>query len=181
MACATLSGLSPPASISRTPSGAPSASDQSNTDARTGLRGVDQDGVGDSGRRRSGQPGVAGRERLDDERDPPPDEAEVLRRLAAVELGAPEAAVRLTTSITRSGRSLRNTPMVSMSWGQALEDVAHRLGVDLPGAGREHEADGVGAHGHRQQRVVLVGDAADLDEQWASLARRRADRAGKSS
>ena len=42
-----------------------------------------------------------------------------------------------------------------------VADLAHR---DLAGRRGEHEADGVGAHGHRQQGVLLVGDAADLHE-----------------
>ena len=46
--------------------------------------------------------------------------------------------------------------------GQATDDVAHPAHVDLTRRRGEDEADGVGAEGDRHQRVLLVGDAADL-------------------
>src|SRR5690349_723119 len=47
---------------------------------------------------------------------------------------------------------------------EAAGDVVHLLSRDLPRRRSEHEADGVGAHGDGEQRVVLVGDPADLHE-----------------
>ena len=50
-----------------------------------------------------------------------------------------------------------------LGW-QPAGDVVHLLRRDLPRRGSEDEADGIGTHRHREQRVVLVGDAADLHE-----------------
>ena len=87
IASPTLSGVRPPASISRTPPGAPSASSQSNTVPEPGLGRVDEHDVGRAVRRR-GERGVAGGERLDHERHPLADPAHLGERLAPVELRA---------------------------------------------------------------------------------------------
>jgi hypothetical protein len=121
----------------------------------------------DVGRLRPGpgarQPGVPRRQGLDDERHPEPHEPQILGGLAAVQLGTLQARAaddvdhplrRLVPEDADGQRVVR----------QALDDVAHHLRVDLPGTGREHEADGVRPHGDRQQCIVLVGHPADLDE-----------------
>ncbi len=43
-------------------------------------------------------------------------------------------------------------------------DVAGHDRRDLPAGRGEHEAHGIGSHGHGHERVLLAGDAADLDE-----------------
>jgi hypothetical protein len=43
-------------------------------------------------------------------------------------------------------------------------DVEHLLRGDLPRRRRKDEPDCVGTHGNREQRVVLIRDATDLDE-----------------
>ena len=43
-------------------------------------------------------------------------------------------------------------------------DVEHLLRGDLARRRRKDESDGVGTHGNREQRIVLIGDATDLDE-----------------
>ena len=61
--------------------------------------------------------------------------------------------------------------------GQPLDDVAGLLRGDLAGRRREHEADGVGAHGHGQEGVLLARDPADLDEhRWSGYRPRRLPR-----
>ena len=103
-------------------------------------------GVGEStrttsaapGRAGAGQPGVPGRQGLDDERHPLPHEP----RSSAVSppwSWAPCRPALLTTSTTRSGRLVAEHADGQDLLRQPLDDVADHLGVDLPGAGREHE------------------------------------------
>ena len=52
-----------------------------------------------------------------------------------------------------------------ISGGSRFDDVGGAGHGEEPGRRRhEVEADGVGAHGHREEGVLLRGDAADLDE-----------------
>ena len=59
---------------------------------------------------------------------------------------------------------------------QPAGDVANVGGLHLPDARREHEAEGVGPDGRREQGVVRGRDPADLDEHAATLRVRRAGR-----
>ena len=70
--------------------------------------------------------------------------------------------------------------MQHLAW-QPLHDVADGLRVHLPAARREHEAERVGAQRDREQRVVLVGDPADLDEHVSPPAVRRPARSSSPS
>ena len=78
---------------------------------------------------------------------------------------APPSPTVLTISTTRSGRSSRKTPIVIVSAGRR-RTMSRTVGRrDLPRTPRrEHEAERVGAHGHREERVLLRGDATDLHE-----------------
>ena len=145
------------------PGGAPSASVQSKTRP--------DPGVGESTRitsagllprpttapdRRRGTPG-SGR-------------ARAARIMRASDIGsrpcswAPLRPTVLTISTTRSGRSSRNTPTVMVSEGGAARCRARGGGHLTRAPRREHETDRVGAHGHREERILLGGDATDLHE-----------------
>ena len=92
MASATLSGVRPPARRTRSPEGAPSASDQSNTCPEPGL----SESIITMSAPKRGRPGevaVAAGERLDDHRHPLADPAGVVVGLVAVELGGAEAGL----------------------------------------------------------------------------------------
>ena len=169
IASPTLSGVSPPAIISRTPPGAPSASRQSNTLPEPGLGRIDEHDVGRRVRR-GAERGIAGGEPWMTNAHALADPAHLRQRL-----GCPTAARRAArrapaTSTTCSGRSLRNTPTGSTSGGRRLTMSRTPFGVDLPRARSEDEAERVGAERGREQRVVLVGDAADLDEHQSASA-----------
>ena len=81
-------------------------------------------------------------------------------------------AARRVPRSRRRARAARcwNTPTVSTSRGQPPHDVAHEIRVHLPRARREHEAERVGAERDREERVLLVRDAADLDEHVRPLS-----------
>ena len=108
MASATLSGVRPPASRIRSPDGAPSASDQSNTWPEPGLAEssitTSAPYVGGAGER-----GVAGGEGLDDERDPLADPRGLGGGLVAVQLGGAQAGLlhELDDPLRRARRGTR--------------------------------------------------------------------------
>ena len=163
IASATLSGVRPPARSTRRPDGAPSARDQSNTCPEPGALGVDHHDVGTEGRR-SGEVAVAAREGLDDHRHPLADPAGVRVGLVAVQLGAAQAGVvgeldhPLAGLVTEDadGEDLRGQPLHDVGGARHREEAGRRR--------HEVEADRVGAHGHREERVLLRRDAAHLDE-----------------
>ncbi len=84
---------------------------------------------------------------------------------------------RLTVSITRAGQLVAEHTDGEDLGRQPAGDVVDLLRGDLTRRRGEDEADGVGAHGNREERIVLVGDTADLDEH-ASAKRYRAERGG---
>ncbi len=87
-----------------------------------------------------------------------------LRRLPAVELGAPQAGLGDDLHDPLGGL-VAEDPDGQDVGRQPLGDVAGDRGGDLAGRARDEvEADGVGVHGDREQGVLLAGDAADLDE-----------------
>jgi hypothetical protein len=56
---------------------------------------------------------------------------------------------------------------------EPLDDVGGLLWRDLAGRCCEHEPDGVGTHGHREQRVLFARDPTDLDEHASQATDRR--------
>src|SRR5690606_2113794 len=111
-----------------------------------------------------GQGGVPTGEGPDHERHPLAHPAGLLDRLPAVELGGPQP--RLVRELHDPRRRLvAEDPDREDLRRQALGDVRGPRRGDEPRRRRhEVEADGVGAHGHREQRVLLGGDPADLHE-----------------
>ena len=112
--------------------------------------------------------GIAGRERLDQHGDSVPHPPGLLRRLAAVQLRALEADLVDDLDDARGRLVAEHADGDDLRW-QALDDVGHERGRDLAGRRGEHEADGVGVHGHRQQRVLLARGAAHLHEHGRTL------------
>ena len=164
IASPTLCGVRPPASSRRTPLGAPSASRQSNTRP--------DPGSGESTRIDVGR-AVGRGARARDRRPRTP--------------GSRTARARGSTAPRDVGSRPCSCTAVQPDAGHDLDDVLGPLvaehadgrapraaaactmsrtvvGVHLPPARREHEAERVGAERDREQRVVLVGDPADLDE-----------------
>ena len=130
--------------------------------ARTRIGRVDEDHVGRAvGRGR--ERGIAGRERLDHEPHALADPLHLAARLTPWSCTACNPT-RDATSTTCAGRSSRNTPTVITSRGSRFTMSRTASALHLPAARREHEAERVGAERDREQRVVLVGDPADLDE-----------------
>jgi hypothetical protein len=78
-----------------------------------------------------------------------------LRGLEAGAVDGVDDAVGVLVAEHADGEDLRWEP---------AGDVVHLLRRHLAGRRREDEADGVGPHRDREQRVVLVGDPADLHE-----------------
>ena len=119
IASPTLSGLSPPASIRRTPPGAPSARRQSNTLPEPGLgESTSTTSAGEFAADR--ERGITRRRTLDHEAHTFSDPSHFRERLGTVRV-APRASRDVTaTSTTCSGRSFLNTPTGSTSVGRAL-------------------------------------------------------------
>ena len=163
IASPTFSGVRPPASRMRLPRGAPSARRQSNTLPEPGIGRVDEDDVGRA-RCRGRERGIAGRERLDHELHALADPLHLARPVRGRATARPRSPARPTISTIRSGRSLRKTPTVCTSRGSRRTMSRTVSACDLAHARREHEAERVGVERGREQRVVLVGDPADLDE-----------------
>ena len=159
----TLSGERPPASISRIPPGAPSASFQSNSRP--------EPGSGESMRITSAGPLAAALSA-----GSPAAKAWITnltrcRTHRTSESGsrpwswAPVRPMWWMVSTSRSGRSSRKTPDGHGLGRQPLDDVADRVGPDEPAAARRHhESERVGAHGDREEGVLLARDPADLHE-----------------
>ena len=145
------------------PSGAPSASAQSNTSPEPGAGESTRialapyvDGPFERTGRRRRTPGSR--------TAPAPRRTRVVSAVSWPCSCAARRPAVCTISTTRSAVSSRKTPTVITSGGRrrAMSRATSRR--DLPARRREHEADGIGAEGDGEERVVLVGDAADLDE-----------------
>ena len=144
--------------------------------ARAGIGRVDEDHVGRGvGRRR--ERGIAGRERLDHEPHPFADPLHLGARLAPVELHGVQTDPRGDVDDVRGLVVAEHADRHHLD-GQSPHDVADGVGLHLPPARGEHEAERVGAQRDGEQRVVLVGDAADLDEhaRYRDFIRRSGDR-----
>ena len=161
-----MSGVNPPASITRRCWGAPSASDQSKTLPDPGRLRVDQCDIGAVVVELI-ESRVAGDERLDDEGHVLADPQCVGRRLVAVQLRALET--RLVHEIDDALRRLVAEHADGQHLGrQPAHDVAGPHRLQLADRRREDEPDRIRAERDRQQRVVLVGDATDLHEHGVS-------------
>ena len=164
MASATLSGVSPPARSTRSPDGRALGERPVEHLPGAGARGVDHHDVGAEG----GRPGeVAGRRRGTTLMTT--GTRSRTQRVSASDSWPCSWAARrpawLVSSTTRSRASSRKIPTVRISGGQPLDDVGGARHREEPRRRRhEVEADRVGAHGHREEGVLLGGDAADLDE-----------------
>ena len=164
-ASATFSGVRPPArmhpTVERQPLGQHPVEDL--TRAAAGGR-VDEDGVGRGVLGHPVEHAVTGRERLDQELHPLADPLALGRGLVAVELHRvePGGVDHLDHPLGRlvaedaDGHDLGRQPPGDVT-GLGDGDLAGRSGGEV-------EADRVGAHGHREERVLLVGHPADLDE-----------------
>ena len=129
--------------------------------ARFGV--VDEHDVGGAVRR-GRERRIPGRERLDHERNPLTDPPDLGDRLTAVQLG-PSQAGRVHDLGDSLGPFVAEHPDGDRLEREPLDDVGRHRGLHHPPAPRrEDETDRVGTERHREQRVVLVGDPAHLDE-----------------
>ena len=131
-------------------------------DTGTRFVGVDEHDVDGTVAHR-GQRRVAGGEPLDHEGDTATHPANVGDRLAAAELRAGE-----TERVHQLDDPLRHLVTEHADGDdtrrEAVQDLGDRVGGDLARASRgEVEAEGVGAEGDGEERVLLVRDPADLD------------------
>ena len=147
--------------------------------AGAGRRRVDEDQVGGV---LVGAPGV-GRP-ADDALDHPADLrghlGDVGRRLVPVQLGGTQPGPvghvdhprRQLVAEHADGEDLRREP---------AGDVVDLLHGDLARRRGEDEPDRVGTHRHGEERIVLAGDPADLDEHPPTIVRPRGGRADRAS
>ena len=142
--------------------GAPSARDQSNTSPEPGLGPSMSTAWAPSSRARSSSGSPATNALI---KNPT---RSATHRLSSTDSRpwscAPRRPQRSTVCTTCSRLASRNTPTVMVSGGRRRRDLAHTGRRDLPGRRGEDEADGVGAHGDRQECILLAADPADLDE-----------------
>ena len=172
MASPTLSGVRPPARITRRPAASRSASVQSKTSPEPGVRRVDQDGVD----RRTRRPGRGGGR----------------RRAKAWMRNGTRAGPRPPRPGSRGrGAARRARPGVlddlDDPLGALVAEHADGRGSRAAAAGRcrgrcrgrsgaateaKIEPDRVGAHRHGEEGVLLVGDPTDLHEHAADATAR---------
>ena len=112
---------------------------------------------------------VAGREGLDEELHPLADPLALGRGLVAVQLHGVQAG-GVDHLDHPLGRLVAEHADGHDLGRQPAGDVAGLGDRDLAGrAGAKTNPTRVGAHGHREQRVLLAGDPADLDEHGATV------------
>ena len=175
-ASATFSGVRPPARITRRSSGSRSASAQSKTWPEPGVR---PSRSGWRRPRRTRRPGRACGS---------PAAKAWIRNCTRSRIHSPSAGVSWPCSCTRAepgGVDHLDHPLGRLVAEHADgHDLGRQPADDVAGLGRRRsggatganiEPDRVGAHGHREQGVLLVGDAADLHEHRAATVPARAE------